>query len=110
MGVSQRDPNLEFEQLDFQDDLDSTVLVCDRARGSKLESLFERKAAKVIKESAHKITALRERSTKSKVYSKRDLASSSAEQNKIVSKAKRKRVTQAENCNESVNSPNPEKK
>ena len=92
MGVSQRDPNLEFEQSDFQEDLDSTVLVCDRARGSKLESLFERKAAKVIKESAHKITALRERSTKSKVYSKRNVASSSAEQNKIVSKAKRKRV------------------
>ena len=71
MGVSERDPNQEFEQSDFQEDLDSTLLVRERARGSKLESLFDRKAAKVIKESAQTITALAENSTKPKVYSKR---------------------------------------
>ena len=43
MGVSERDPNLKFEQLDFQEDLDSTVLVRERARGSKLESFFDPK-------------------------------------------------------------------
>ena len=90
MGVSERDPNLEFEQSDFQEGLDPTVLVRELARGFKLGSLFDRKAAKVIKETAHTITALPENSTKPKVYSKRDVASSSAEQNRIVSKSKRK--------------------
>ena len=82
MDVLERDPNLEFEPADFQEDLDSTVLVRERARGSKFESLFDRKAAKVIKESAHTITVLPKKSTKPKVYSKRDVASSSAEQKK----------------------------
>ena len=68
MGVSERDPNSEFEQPDFQEDLDSTVLVRERARGSKLACLFDRKAAKIIKETAHTITALPENSTKPKVY------------------------------------------
>ena len=71
MGVLESDPNLEIEQLDFQEDLDSTVLARERARGSKLESLFDRKAAEVINESAHTITALPENSTKPKIYSKR---------------------------------------
>ena len=101
MGVSERDPNLEFEQSDFQEDLDSTVLVRERARGSKLESLFDRKAAKVIKESAHTITTLPEKSTKPKVYSKRDVASSSSEQNRIASKTKRKRVIYDSSISES---------
>ena len=81
--------------------MDSTVLVREWARGSKLESLFDRKAAKVIKESAHTITALPENSTKPKVYSKRDVASSSAEQNRIVSKTKRKRVIYDSSTSES---------
>ena len=101
MGVSERDPNLEFEQSDFQEDLDTTVLVRERARRSKLESLLDRKAAKVIKESAHTITALPENSTKPKVYSKRDVANSSTEQNRIVSqtdKKKRKRVIYDSSC------------
>ena len=74
MDFSKRNPNLELEQPDFQEDLDSTVLVRERARGSKLESLFDRKAAKVIKELAHTITVFPENSKKAKVYSKRDVA------------------------------------
>ena len=80
MDVLERDPNLEFEPAEFQEDLDSTVLVRERARGFKLKNLFDRKAAKLIKESAQTITVLPEKSTKPKVYSKRDVASSSAEQ------------------------------
>ena len=101
MGVSERVPKLEFKQSDFQEDLDSTVLVRERARGSKLESLFDSKAANVIKESANTIAALPENSTKPKVYSKRDVASSSAEQNRIVSKTKRKRVIYDSSTSES---------
>ena len=82
IGVLERDPNLEFEPWDLPEDLGSTVLVRLRARGSKPESSFDRKAAKIIKESDHTITALPENSGKPKVYSKRDVASSSAEQNK----------------------------
>ena len=95
MDVLERDPNLEFEPSDFQEDLDSTVLVRERAKGSKLESLFDKKAAKVIEESAHTITVLPQKSTKPKIYSKRDIARSSAEQREKFNRAeekKRKRV------------------
>ena len=44
LAISEQDPNLEFEQSDFQDDLDSTVLVRDRARGSKLQGSFEKRS------------------------------------------------------------------
>ena len=89
--VSERDPNLEFEPSDFQEGLDSTVLVRERARGSKLESLFDKKTTKVIKESAHTITVLPQKSTKPKVYSKRDIASSSAEQRETINRAEEKK-------------------
>ena len=43
LGISEQDTSLEFEQSDFQDDLDSTVLVKEPARGSKLKELSTRK-------------------------------------------------------------------
>ena len=59
-GVSERDPNQEFEQSDFQEALDSTVLDREWARGSKLESLFDCNAAKVIKVGPHIYSSPRE--------------------------------------------------
>ena len=59
LAISEQDPNLEFEQSDFQDDLDSTVLVRERARGSKLQGCFDKKAGRKIKETAHTVTVTR---------------------------------------------------
>ena len=52
LAISEQDPNLEFEQSDFQDDLDSTVLGRERARGSKLQGTFDKRAGRKIKETA----------------------------------------------------------
>ena len=53
LDISEQDPNIEFEQSDFQEDLDSTVLVRERARGSKLQSTFEKKSGKTIRDSSY---------------------------------------------------------
>ena len=62
LAISEQDPNLEFEQSDFQDDLDSRVLVRERARGSKLQGTFDKRAGRKIKETAHTVTMLPESS------------------------------------------------
>ena len=64
LDVSEQDNSLEFSATDFQDDLDSTVLVRERSRGSKLEGEFERKTGRVLKESEHTIIILPEASKK----------------------------------------------
>ena len=38
--ISERDPNLQIEEEDFIPDVDSTVLIRERTRGSKLEGTF----------------------------------------------------------------------
>ena len=80
LAVSEQDPNLEFEQSEFQDDLDSTVLVRERARGSKLQGTFDKRAGRKIKETAHDVTMLPESSGRPKIYAKRDIAIASKEQ------------------------------
>ena len=92
LDISEQDNSLEFSPTDFQDDLDSTVLVRERSSGSKLEDAFERKTGRVLKESEHTITILPEASKKEKMYSKRDIATLSKEQRKIIGTQKRKRV------------------
>ena len=96
LAFSEQDPNLEFEQSDFQDDLDSTVLVRERARGSKLQGTFDKRAGRKIKETAHTVTMLPESSGRPKIYSKRDIAIASKEQKEAFGRAKstkRKRVS-----------------
>ena len=39
MDFSEQDQNLELNASDFQDELDSTILVKERDRGSKLEQV-----------------------------------------------------------------------
>ena len=41
-----QDNNVQFQPVDFQDDCDSTVLVRERTKGSKLEPAFARKSGK----------------------------------------------------------------
>ena len=73
-------PDLQFDNSDFQDELDSPVLVRERARGTKLQGAFDKKTGRKIKESAHTITLLPEGSLKPKTYAKRDLAAATREQ------------------------------
>ena len=72
-NVSENDPKVEFTQSDFEEEVDSTTLVRERTKGSKLEGQYKRKTGKVIKESAHFITFLPKNSTKEVVYAKRDV-------------------------------------
>ena len=92
LDISEQDNSLEFSPTDFQDDLESTVSVRERSRGSKLEGAFELKTGRILKESKHTITILPEASKKEKIYSKRDIAKVSKEQKKIIDTPKRKRV------------------
>ena len=86
--ISEQDPNLEFEQSDFQDDLDSTVLVRERARGSKLQGTFDKRAGRKIKQTAHTVTMLPKSSGRPKTYSKRDIAIATKEQKEAFGHAK----------------------
>ena len=92
LDILEQNNSLEFSPTDIQDDLDSTVLVTERSRGSKLEVAFERKTGGILKESEHTITILPEASNKEKMYSKQDIAKLSKEQKKIIGTQKRKRV------------------
>ena len=89
LDISEQDNSLEFSPTDFQDDIDSTVLVRERSRGSKLEGAFERKTGRVLKETELTISILPEASKKVKMYSKRDIAKLSKDQRKIVGTQKR---------------------
>ena len=62
--VSEIDSQLDFQLFEFQDDLDFTVLVLERARGSKLESTFSMKTWRILKETNNTITELLEKSEK----------------------------------------------
>ena len=42
-GVSEQDPKFSFEESDCKEEVDSTILVRERARGSNLESAFQKK-------------------------------------------------------------------
>ena len=76
-NVSENDPKVEFTQSDFEEEVDSTILVRERTKCSKLEGQYRRKTGKVIKGSAHTITFLPKNSKKEVVYSKRDVAKAS---------------------------------
>ena len=79
LDISEQDPDLQIDNSTFQDELYSTVLVRERARGTKLQSAFDKKTGRTIKESAHTITLLPEGSKKPKTYAKRDLAAATSE-------------------------------
>ena len=101
MDISEQDPQLELNASDFQDELDSTVLVRERSRGSKLEQSFSKKTGKVIQETAHTITIVPETSGAPKTLSKRDVAVATTEQKQKLPKSGRKRATIVESSTSS---------
>ena len=71
--VSENDPKLVLEEDDFSPDVDSTMLIRERTRGSKLEATFKKKTAQPIGESDHTVTILPSRGSPV-VLSQRDIA------------------------------------
>ena len=73
MDTSERDPKLDFQPSDFQDETDSTILVRERSKGSKLESKFAKKTGTVVNETSHTVSILPEKSKMVKTFLKKTL-------------------------------------
>ena len=65
---------VKLSTSDFESGQDSTILVRERARGSKLESAYKKRKGKLLEQSEHTITFLPAASNQKTVISKRDLA------------------------------------
>ena len=108
LDISEQDPNLDFSPSDFRDDLDSSILVRERARGSKLEGTFKKKSGKVVSESAHTLTMIPEKTNTPKLYSKRDVAAATEEQkNQLDNKKNKRKAKLAETTSSSDSEPQP---
>ena len=99
---------MDFSPSDFQDELDSSILVRERARGSKLDGTFKKKSGKVVSESAHTLTMIPEKANTPKVYSKRDVAAATEEQKeKLDNKKNKRRAILVETTSSSDSEPQP---
>ena len=56
--ILEQDPKIKIEPEDFSDEVDSTILVRERVRGTKLEGAFKKMRGKVLKQSDHTITLM----------------------------------------------------
>ena len=74
--VSEQVSKVSFEKSDCEEEVDSTILVRERARGSKLESAFQKKRGRILDETDHTLTFLPERKKKPTKWSERDMAKS----------------------------------
>ena len=90
----ERDPLIEIEPEDFSE-ADSTILVRERMRGTKLEGAFKQVRGTVVGQSEHTISIL-PKTGKKTTYSKRDVAWQSKE-------------AKAPQCSSSKNLPKPKK-
>ena len=78
--ILEKDPAIEIEPEDFSEEADSTILVRERVRGTKLESVFKRVKGQVVSQSNNTITVIPEASKRETIYSKRDIATGSSGQ------------------------------
>ena len=74
--ILEQDPQIEIEPEDFSEEADSTILVRERVRGTKLEGAFKKVKRKILGESSHTITVL-PKTGHQVIYSKRDVAAGS---------------------------------
>ena len=72
--ILEKDPKINQEPEDFSDEADSTILIRERVRGTKLEGSFKRVKGKIVGQSGHTITVLPKGQKGETVYSKRDVA------------------------------------
>ena len=71
--ILEEDPKLQIEPEDFSEEADSTILVRERVRGTKLEGNFKKMKGRVTAESEHTIT-VQPAAGKPIILSKRDVA------------------------------------
>ena len=71
--ILEEDPKLQIEPEDFSEEADSTILVRERVRGTKLEGNFKKMKGRVTAESEHTIT-VQPKAGKPIPLSKRDVA------------------------------------
>ena len=69
----EKDPQPQIEPEDFSEEADSTFLVRERVKGTKLEGNFKKIKGQVINQSQHTLTVL-PKVVKKTTYSKRDIA------------------------------------
>ena len=74
-GVLEQESKVNFSTSDFEEEIDSTVLVRERTRGSKLEPTFTKKRGRIPEESDHTISFLPRGKKKDTKLVKRDVAS-----------------------------------
>ena len=74
--ILEQDPQIEIESENFSEEADSTILVRERVRGTKLEGAFKKVKRKILGESSHTITVL-PKTGHQVIYSKRDVAAGS---------------------------------
>ena len=70
--VSEQELDVGIEE--FPRDADSTILVRERSRGTKLENAFKKKEGRIVGTSKHNIQFLPKRGKSAVRYSKRDVA------------------------------------
>ena len=92
--VLEKDPAINIEPEDFSEEADSTILVRERVRGTKLEAPFKKVKGKVVEQTNHTITIKPSSSKMSTTYSKRDVANS-ADLTKKVKLPKEKKVAKS---------------
>ena len=68
-----KDPQFQIKPEDFSEEADSTILVRERVKGTKLEGNFKKIKGQIINQSENTITVL-PKSGKQTIYSKRDVA------------------------------------
>ena len=103
-GVSEVDPGLKFSKSDFEEEVDSAIMVRERRRGSKLESQFRRRAGKIVKETAHIITFLPKDGKKEIVYSKRDVVKTKPQKKRTTANPKDEQIGPSTSWNETEES------
>ena len=87
--ILDQDPQIEKEPEDFSEEADSTIIVRERVRGTKLEGAFKKVKGQIVGESTHTITIL-PKTGRQIVYSKRNVAASDkkASGSKVASNSK----------------------
>ena len=65
--------NVNFQPCDFQDETDSTVVVRERTKGSKLESAFAKKSGKIVAETTHTSLCCQKRQ-KEETFSQKEMS------------------------------------
>ena len=71
--ILDKDPRIDIEPEDFSEEADSTILVRERVRGTKLEGAFKKVKGNIVDESQNTLKIL-PKTGKSFIVSKRDVA------------------------------------